>query len=405
MPTFSNVKFSRAPLSLSLLLALDVQAAEPATFNAGIFTVTPQATLESMYDDNIFSQESKEKASLVSILNPSVEAVADDGFQKYTLGYSFDAGWYENSTDDNYLDHSLFAQGDWFLNQTHQLAAEFSLFSTHEDRGTGFSQGGGALTSDSPDKYVETTLSGVYTFGGIKTKGRLETELEYYDKRYTNHRDLTVGRDRVDISLGETFFWAVSGSTDALFELVYVDVDYDNDPSSGSAEGSLDSRVIKAYTGATWELSGKTEGTVKIGYADKAFDDRDRDDFSGLSWEASVTWLPKSYSVVTFTMGRRQDEAYGSGDYIDGKDIGVAWKHDWKERFSTQLAINYSNEDYKGDPSDQEDNLFDMEFSANYEMRRWLTLGASYLHETRNSNQSSKDYDRNVIALNAEVSL
>jgi len=399
-------KVRHAVLALSASFTTTVIAGEPATVDAGIFKVTPLASLSTKYDDNIFSKQSDEKASLITVLNPSVEAVADDGLQKYTLGYGFTSGWYENSTDDNYLDHSLYGQGEWFFNQRHQLAADISFFLMHEDRGTGFSQGTTTFASSSPDKYLESTLAATYTYGGIKTKGRLVTDVEYFDKRYTNHRDQTRDRDRIELTLGETFYWNTTGATDALFELVYTDVDYKNDPASVSGAGdTLDNRVIKAYAGAAWQVTGKTEGTVKVGYADKAFDDTDREDFSGLSWETSVTWLPKSYSSLTFTLGRRQDEPSGSGDYIDGKDIGVIWSHDWKERFSTEVSSNYTDEEYEGDSNGQEDQSFDIEFRADYEMRRWLTLGASYRFETRDSNQSGQDYDRNIFAIHAEASL
>jgi hypothetical protein len=406
MPSTPSLNVRYTLLALGLSSATLSQAMEPAAIDAGIFKVTPFATLDTKYDDNIFSQQSGGKSSLISVLNPSVEAIADNGQQKYTLGYGFIAGVFHDSADDNYLDHSLYAQGEWAFGRRHQLAADLSFFLTHEDRGTGFSQGAATFATDSPDTYLDSALAATYTFGGIKTKGRLVTDLEYYDKSYTNHKSTTRGRERVNITLGETFYWNITGATDALFELVYTDVNYKSDPTAVAGAGdTLDNRVIKAYAGATWQVTGKTEGSVKVGYADKAFDDTDRDDFNGLSWETSVTWLPKSYSSLTFTLGRRQDESSGSGDYIDGKDIGVIWSHDWKERFNTELVTNYSDEDYAGDPNGQEDQIFNTELRANYDMRRWLTVGASYRFETRDSNQAGQDYDRNIFAVHFEASL
>ncbi|GAA3912704.1 hypothetical protein GCM10022277_04300 [Litoribacillus peritrichatus] len=358
------------------------------------------------YNDNIFSQESDEKNSWVSVISPSVQAKADNGVHAYSLGYQLEAGYYENSTDDNYIDHHLDADAEWELNQRHKLAVNAGYSATHEDRGTGFSQGTATFNNDSPDEFQEINLGANYTFGGIRTKGRLVTALEYLDVRFTNHRGQTRGRDREDIKLAETFYWDIGGSTDALFELAYTNVDYKNDPTSVSGStDTLDNELVKALVGVTWLATGKTEGTVKFGYAEKNFDDSDRDDFSGFDWSVAVKWSPKAYSSLTINTGRRQDESNGSGDFIDGQDFGLVWKHAWSDRFNTQLSTNYSIEDYKGDVNKQEDDLLDYSLRVNYEMRRWLTLGTSFTYEERDSNQEGEDFTRNIVALHIEASL
>ncbi len=406
MSSKNLIHFKFVAMSASLFSSCALMAAEPATLDIGIFKVAPIFTLDQKYDDNIFSQDNNENDSWVSIASPSIQAKATDGTSTYSFGYQLISGFYSNSSDDNYIDNRLSAEGEWELNHRHVITLDAELFDTHEDRGTGFSQGDAALLLSSPDEYRESTLGAGYTFGGIRSKGRLVSHLEYYDKRYTNHRSLTQGRDREEIQIGEAFFWNVGGKTDALFEIEYTDIDYVNDPESivGTVD-SLDSDLIKVFAGATWETTGKTEGAIKLGYAKKSFSDGDRDDYSGFSWDINVKWAPKEYSVITVMTGRRQDESNGSGDFIDGQDFGINWAHEWNDRFDTLLSTNFSNEDYKGDPNEQEDDLFDYSLRVNYEMRRWLTFGTSFKYEERSSNQENQDYKRNIIALHLEASL
>ena len=380
-------------------------ALEPAKLDVLGVPIVPVLGFEQRYDDNLFSQDSNTTETWVTEIKPSFEANLETGDALYALGYSLSAAFHENSSDDDYVDNYLYGSADWELNQSHALGVSGSMFKTHEARGTGFSQDN-PFVSDSPDRYLENTVALNYALGAESSKGRLNSKLEYYDKRYTNHRDITSSRDRSTFTLEETFLWRVGGKTDALIEFQYDKVDYDNDPAnvSGIAD-TLDNDRIKLLTGVTWQATGKTEGQIKVGYVDKTFDDSDRDDFDGLSWDLSVSWSPKSYSTFTLSSGRRQDESSGTGDFIDGQDFGLSWDHEWNDRFNTELETNFSVEDYKGDPAGQEDDLFDAGLKANYQMRRWLEIGISYLYEERDSNQEDQDYSRNIVGFHIEASL
>lgn len=381
-------------------------AIEPAPINVGGVEVAPTLKLLHKYDDNIFSQDSDEVDSWVTTITPTIQAKADNGQGSYTMLYQLDGGVYSNSSDDNFLDHRFGLDGEWELNHRNTIGANFELNNLHEERGTGFSQGGNALNLSSPDEYRETVLSGDYTLGGIKSKGRLISEFEYYDKRYTNHRATTNTRDRDQIKIKETFLWSLTGKTELLIEGSYTDIDYKNDPASlPNAQDTLDSSRLKLLTGVNWKATGKTEGEIKFGYANKSFDDSDRDDFNGLSWDVKIQWAPKEYSKLTFNSGTSQEEANGSGDFIDTSKVGLAWNHEWNDRFNTGLNFSYTKEDYEGDINNQEDDSYVYGIRLNYEMRRWLSLGSSFRFEERSSNVEDQDYKRNIIALHIEASL
>jgi len=378
-------------------------AVQPASIEAGIFDVTPSLSLDTKYDDNITQTLDADKIhSVVTVIAPGVQAVADNGEQRYTLGYQLLGGSYASSHVDDYADNRFNAGFDWSLNHRNKLELSAEYFDGHEDRGSNdFSDGSAA-----PDELTEETLAATYTYGNESSKGRLVANIQNFDREYTNNRDLTEGRDRKDLKVSATFYWRVAGKTDLLVEASKTDIDYVNDPASvANGFDTLDSDLKKLLVGVTWEATAKTSGTVKVGQATKSFDDADRQEASNTSWEANVQWAPKTYSVLAFNTARRADESSGDGNYIDAEDYGVSWSHEWGNKITSNAYYSITDEDYADDASGRQDDLTNYGVRVDYEMRRWLSLGLSASYSDRDSNDASNNYERNITALHLQLSL
>ncbi len=400
LPVSSVVALSAA------VAAFQVQAVEPATIKAGIFDVVPVLSLDQRYDDNIFSQPEDEKESWVTVLTPSVTAQADLGTVAVELGYQHTAGFYESSSDDNFNDDKVNGLVSWELNHRNQLDVSATYNDAHEDRGSGFTQGAGALSIEEPDTFEELTYDAKYTFGSETSTGRLVLNLTDYSKEYTNHRDSTRGRDRDDLTAGATFYWRVGGATDVLLEAKQTDIDYVKDPAVVVGDfDTLDSTTTKYLVGVTWEATAKTTGIVKVGQAKKDFDDNDRNDFSGSSWEAEVQWSPLTYSTLSLNTSREPRETNGVGSFIDAETYGVSWQHSWTNRLSSNVYYNFSDEVYKGAAAKREDEITSYGLRVDYNMRRWLDLGFSVGYSEKDSTGEAFEFKRNQAALHLTVSL
>lgn len=398
-----------APSLLALAAAIvstNALALEPATIKVGVFDVVPAVGIDQRYDDNIFSQASDEEDSWVTVIKPAVSATADFGSVEVELAYQHTAGYYDNSSDDNFNDNRLEANLSWELNHRNQLDLKAIYNDSHEDRGTGFSEGVGAGGIDEPDTFEETTVDAKYTYGGDTSRGRLVLNLANYSKDFTNHRDLTRGRDRDDFKTGATFLWRVGGKTDVLAEVRRTDIDYVSDPADVvGVFDTLDSVATKYLLGVTWEATAKTQGSIKVGQAKKDFDDSDRDDFSGTSWEVGVQWAPKTYSVLSLNTAREDRETNGTGNFIDAETFGLGWEHNWTDRFSSNVYYNLEQETYEDDAAGREDDLTSYGVRFDYEMRRWLELGVSAVYSERDSNLNGFDFERNQVTLHLLMSL
>jgi len=398
------VKTSCSVLTLCTVLAsAQALAVQPAKIEVGIFDVVPFLTVDSKYDDNITQTLDEDKIhSLVTVLAPSVEAVADNGEQRYTLGYAFSGGSYASSHADDFADNRFNAGFDWAFNHRNKLALSAEYFDGHEDRGTNeFSDG-----ATGPDELTEQTLSATYTFGAESSKGRLIAHLENFDREYSNNRLLTQLRDYEKVEAGATFLWRVGGKTDLLIEATKADFDYLNDiaPIAGGLD-TLDSELTKYLVGVTWEATAKTSGTIKVGHVKKTFDDADRKQASNTNWDVNVEWAPKTYSIITLTSAARTDESSGSGSYIDAEDYGISWGHSWSQKISSNAYYNISDETYVDDFAGRQDDMTRYGVRVDYEMRRWLSVGLSAGYSERDSNDASNNYERNITALHFQLSM
>lgn len=288
------------------------------------------------------------------------------------------------------------------MNLRNSLDFNAGVFRTRETRGTGFSQGGFLPTT--PDRYEETTYGVSYQFGTSESLGRLVLGANSYDKSYRNNRITTQFRDREDMNLSGAFFLNLSPRTDIFVEYVQSDIDYGTDPLVvvGSPD-SLDSDEDYIYVGVTWEATGATTGSFKVGQGDKEFDDTDRADADTSVWEANILWEPLSYSAVNFTASKNFDEATGVGDALEATRYSINWQHQWSDNMRSSLNWYTSDDEYTG--SSRRDDIDALSIRLDYSVQRWFDIYVSFSQDERSSNFGNFNYEQNVAAIGFQASL
>ncbi|MEP5764901.1 MAG: outer membrane beta-barrel protein [Halieaceae bacterium] len=379
-------------------------AADPASVSAGPFEITPTLGLDAKYDDNIFNSSDDEEDDTIFLIHPNIEAVAKDRNNEYTLELDLVDGTYNDSGDDDYTDWSVAGDAHVEFNSKNMIDVSAGFYSLHEDRGTGFSEGQQALLIDEPDEYEDTVFAGHYTYGGADSKGRLKIGGDYLDKDYTNHEPESDTRDRENNTFDGTFYWKIAPKTDVLGEVSYTDVDYKTDFTDGTPQ--LDSDETRFLLGVTWEATGKTTGTIKLGVLNKDFDDSARDDFDNeFTWDADVTWRPREQHVFQFGAAQVVQETTGTGDFINTDEFTAAWLWDFNSRADVYASLRYATDDYEN--SRRDDDLYYAEVGAKYEFRRWLDVRVSYTYDKRDSNNQPDDldYEKNIFLIGFDLSL
>ncbi|MDO6562857.1 outer membrane beta-barrel protein [Amphritea sp. 1_MG-2023] len=379
----------------ALIFTLPASATiEPAAIDAGPVKIIPMITAQVGYDDNFFSTADNEEDETITVLSPSVQVVAEDGLNAYRVVYQLSDGTHQNNTADNYTDHTLSADAHIEFSQRSVLDLKAAYNKGHEARGSN------DYVTSSPIEYDVTTASFRYMYGAPQATGRIEFYGEHLEREFTNFRTITTGRDDTEVTLGSVFYYKVMPKTSLLFEVRNKDIDYDVDPSS-----SLDNNTWKYLVGATWEGTAKTTGTVKVGVSDKDFESASREDFTSASWEASVRWAPRTYSVVDISTSRSAAESSGTGDFIDTKNYNINWNHAWNDVINSDLGLGMTSETYEGDVNGREDDTTSINVGMNYDMRRWLTFGLSYTFSDVDSNIATEDYTKNLVMLTVNAAL
>ena len=382
-----------ALIGLCGVYATSALAIEPASVTSGPVAVIPQLSVQFGHNDNLFSDETGETDSLITIIKPSVQFVAEKENDAYRVTYALEDGTYQDSSDDDYTDHSLVGEAILELNSRNRLDLTATYLKEHEDRGSNDSADLG-----SPDEYTDKMLSGTYRYGAEEAAGNVEVAASYLNHEFD--KAANASRDRDNALVGATFFYRVAPKTKALFEVRQENINYDLSSST------LDSTERKYLAGATWDATAKTSGTIKIGYSEKDFDSATHEDQDGFSWEVGVRWSPRTHSTFDLNSSQEFEETSGAGDAIDTQTLSLAWTHGWNDRVSTNSMISRMNEDYVGNGAGaREDNTNTVKLGVNYELQRWLSASLDYTLTDTESNFAGESFDRNQVMLTLMGSL
>lgn len=374
--------------------AADSMATEQAGgISLGPITAYPSFKLGFGHDDNLYQTRSNRTSDSIAVFAPSVRFEARQAANTYSVVVGSTLGRYKTRKDDDYTNYNVNGLADLDLSARFRAQIRADYVKGMDARGSN-----NTAISAEPDRYHDTYLGGIGSYGARGAKGRIDLELGHRERRYDNNRAITSTSDRDTDDIGATFFWRIAPKTSLLLQAKHSKIDY-KDPTS--SQSSTEDRLL---AGVTWEATAKTTGTFKIGMVDKSFDDSARKSTTDPSWEAAIKWSPLTYSNVEFNLSRMPGETTGGvGDSIDATLTGATWTHAWSSRFSTEARASYLTEDYNG--ANRQDDTQTFGLKATYSMRRWLSFGAGYIYTNRDSNLSISDYQRNRVMLFVDATL
>lgn len=391
-----------ATLSIAVLGGSSVSAQifdpAPVKLTDG-FSIVPQIDTVYRYNDNLYNSGTNPTSSSIYLLKPIIKFGSDDGINRYGGVYSLTSANYSNSSDDNFNDHRLALVAHTEYTSRHRTDFKLGAENTHEDRGTGLTEGD-AFLFDEPLKYNEISGKGYYQFGARSALARVGAGINFADKKYQNFTQQTKYRDTTTLGLLTDLEYELGNVTYLTFDISSTDLTYKH---TYPGEVSRDNRDSQVLIGLKWKGLAKTTGKVKVGYQHKSFDDSNRESFNGSAVDLGVTWQPILYSEFSAHVNRIAKEADTVGDYIETYGGSLAWAHHWNEQFTSELQYLYTNEDYIGADRQDETNVAMLDLS--YSFTRWLKLTAGYAYSDKNSNASGISYDKNAVNLGVSVSL
>ncbi|MEF1186219.1 outer membrane beta-barrel protein, partial [Vibrio sinaloensis] len=175
------------------------------------------------------------------------------------------------------------------------------------------------------------------------------------------------------------------------------DYKYDGTDTTTSQD-SVDRFLL---TGATWDITGKTKGKLRLGFQNKSYSEADKVDFNGFSWDLELEWKPLSYSTVLVSAAQRAKDPEQGSNYVDEKSFDSNWKHYWRSNLFTNLSFLYIKDDYS--ESTRTDDLYRLGLGLGYELREDIEIGAGWRLESNDSSIDQNKYNQNVYYVSANL--
>ena len=400
------VRINKLAAMMAIFATAASQAQDAGRIQAGSFDIIPTFTSSLGYIDNVtYSQDSEPQInSWRATFAPQITFATQVDSNPVQFSYRIERGEYFTSTDDDYTDHFVFANGEFELNSRHRVNLSGEYEDGHEERGTGFSIGSGNDIT-SPDTFKSTFLGGEYSYGSFSSDGMITLRAERTTRDYDRTEEEYLYRDRFQNEVGAEFDYQIAPATNIIVDVSKRFVRYDLQESEAA---NRDSDVWRILGGVEWESTAATTGFAKIGYTEREFKSVSRDTFTGTDWEVGIDWTPIEYTQFRFVTNADTRETNGDGDFIRNKDYSVIWQHEWRQDLRTNVSITSTDSDYiesVDGVEDRQDETMLYEASVSYQIRRWLNVSAYATLQDRDSNRDTIGYDRSIVGLRAEVTL
>ena len=375
--------------STNVILTTPVGSAGAYKTESGIY-LYPSVFTGVGYNSNVGSSSSNEAGSSMLIMAPQLVAEIKNKGDRYTALVSSNATRYASSAQDNTIGSELKVAGDNYFSSRARAGWSAGVINASDPRRAGI--------RTSVDKYSTTNLNGRLIYGAPEASGRLELDLGTQDKSYENNRATTERLDLTLNSVAGRAYYRLGTRSLALGEIRNSRSRYASALSTAS-----NNTERRYYAGLTWDATAATTGIVKVGHMTKDFDQGNVPGFSGPSWEATVRWMPLTYSVVDLQTAKSTSDSTGVGGFEIRTSNDVTWNHKWTQSLTSRVALGRLATEFSG--AGRKDTAINYALTMDYAVRRWLKMGVDLAGTDNTSNIPSAEYKRTVTMFTLNASL
>lgn len=356
-------------------------------------------TEEKICQDPRDSTKTKDGEDRITVFGPGLQAVLPLGNHQLRTEYRGNFGRYAEFKTENYSDNTL--KGDLAFSFPGGLSVLLK-----DDWKNGHDPRGFAQNVDL-DFYHRNTAGADL---GFRAGPKLRLALNFSNMVLNYADDARNGfRDRTDNTLGGTLYYRFLPKTSALLEYRYTAVGFDEDNPS-FPEG-VDSKAHRAYFGLSWEITARSQGTLRGGYVRKDFDQADAD-FSGgiVSLALDHDLSARSSAHLDAERDVRESNLVTQPYYVStGGRLELG--HLIHSRLEAKLRGGFSRDQYPGamtlgsETKKRLDDTWTAGAGLEYRFQNWLNLGLQYEHSQRRSVFDEFEYSDNLYTFNLGVVL
>jgi hypothetical protein len=362
---------------------------------AGGFLIYPSTSINGQYNDNIFATKDNEEDDFIFTFSPQIAVRSN--FPRHSLDFTVqtDVGRYVDHTDEDFWDYNAEVGGRLDITRSNRLTAAARFGREHEER------------DDPEDPGADVTREPVeyYVFGGDlgfeQDFNRFNVGLlGTFDRRDYNEEDPDINEDERDRNLYGARLrtgYFISPRINA-----FLQGGYRREQRDASNRSGRDNDVYTGAVGTAIDFTGLLFGEAFVGWSLQEFDDSQFDSENGLTYGVGLTWNPTQLTSLRLDgAGGFTPSDVGSSNLSNR--IALRVDHELLRNVLIGGQVSYRRDDFQD--ADRTDNRFDVGPDITYLLNRYLSVGAGYTFTTRDSDDSDREFTRNLFTLRLNAQL
>lgn len=209
--------------------------------------------------------------------------------------------------------------------------------------------------------------------------------------------------DRDEHAIGGSVFWKFVPRADVRLSYIFTEKSFEQEGSASPTEHNVS-------VGLRGDLTPKLSSTFRVGYTVRDPDEPDQDNTSTYAFGGGWIYKPTDRTTISLLLDRSFVESvFGTTAFFVNTNGVLTVEQQFTPKLSANLHLSAGQNDYPrrevvdGQSKFRNDVLLGWGAGVQYDIQKWLGVGAEYSHNRRDSNFSTFDYTDDKVA--AKVSL
>lgn len=378
----------------------------------GSFLFLPTIEGGLQYNSNIFASRAGptnlvtgEVDDFIVKIKPGFNLTSDWNQHFFSVSADADIARYIDNSREDFEDINLGAQGRIDISRGTSFKYGASYSDLHEDRGS----------PDNPGRAAEQTLYNVFRANAgfvrdlalvsLAVDGNYE-KTNYDDARLLDANGDVSGnsinnddRDRERWEGSVRLGYEVDEYYETFIRLKANSVTYDNSQADGGPQRNSDGYEIVA--GATFDLTGKSQGEFFGGYVAQNYDSDTLSNVGDFTFGASLLWNPTGLTSVRGSVSRSVAETIVS-ETVAGNNVFAAgilgtvfdlqMEHELQRNVLLKGTATYTRQSYEN--IGRSDDLYAASLGLRYLLNRNFAVDASYNFDSMDTTETGQDFKR-----------
>ncbi|MBA4373830.1 MAG: hypothetical protein C0402_13340 [Thermodesulfovibrio sp.] len=358
---------------------------ETGPLKLGPVEVHPYVSIKETYSDNIFSTSTNKEHDFIMVLNPGIYLQLPVRNHTLSLAANTSLTRYAKFSSENTDDYFVNGTANFMFGSQINLKASDTFIKGHEPRGSS--------SSGTIEKFDSNTAAASLTYL-LADVSKIQLDYSRTDWDFKT----STFRSRSEDLISAYLYYRLMPKTSAFIQYNYKSVRFD-DRTVG-----LDNKMQAALIGLSWDITGKSRGSLAGGFLRKNFNDSSKDDLKTWTASADITHNFSDYTSLKLIGKREVNEAslLGTRYYITTGLYGEV-THKFLQRLALVAKASYGQDKYSdiipGDTQLRKDNTLTAGMGLRYIMRRWLEFVLEYNYRNKDSNIDIYSAKENTVTL------